>query len=254
VYKIVDASGNVVASYTYDAWGKVLTATGTMADINPIRYRGYYYDSETGLYYLNSRYYDPETGRFINADNLAVLDADTETPIQYNLFAYGFNNPINMSDSSGNWPKWATKVAIGIGIIAAAAAVTVLTGGAAAGPVVAAINCVAHGALVGAVKQGAVGAVTGAVSGAVTHRLTTGSWKGAGKAAVNGAATGFMTGVISGAITGGMSAARVSAYEDRDKLVEALKQQVRPADVILFKGSRGMRMELILGAFLDAEK
>ncbi len=48
VYKVVDTSGNVVANYTYDAWGKVLTATGTMADVNPIRYRGYYYDTETG--------------------------------------------------------------------------------------------------------------------------------------------------------------------------------------------------------------
>ena len=90
-------------------------------------------------------------------------------------------------------------------IIAAAAAITVATGGAAAGTLVAAVNCAAHGALVGAVTQGAAGAVTGAISGAVTHRLTTGSWDGAAQAAANGAATGFLEGTISGAINGAIN-------------------------------------------------
>ena len=92
-----------------------------------------------------------------------------------------------------------------MGIIAAAAAVTVATGGAAAGTVVAAVNCVAHGALVGAATQGVIGAATGAVTGAITHRLTTGSWNGAGQAVADGAATGFLTGTITGAITGGIN-------------------------------------------------
>ena len=90
-------------------------------------------------------------------------------------------------------------------IIAAAAAITVATGGAAAGTLVAAVNCAAHGALVGAVTQGAAGAVTGAISGAVTHRLATGSWDGAAQAAANGAATGFLEGTISGAINGAIN-------------------------------------------------
>ena len=90
-------------------------------------------------------------------------------------------------------------------IIAAAAAITVATGGAAAGTLVAAVNCAAHGALVGAVTQGATGAITGAISGAVTHRLTTGSWDGAAQAAANGAATGFLEGTISGAINGAIN-------------------------------------------------
>jgi RHS repeat-associated protein len=75
VTKIVDTSGNTVVTYTYDSWGKVLSVTGTLATTvgkkNPIRYRGYYYDTESNLYYLNSRYYDPETGRFISADVVA---------------------------------------------------------------------------------------------------------------------------------------------------------------------------------------
>ena len=90
-------------------------------------------------------------------------------------------------------------------IIAAAAAITVATGGAAAGTLVAAVNCAAHGALVGAVTQGATGAITGAISGAVTHRLATGSWDGAAQAAANGAASGFLEGTISGAINGAIN-------------------------------------------------
>ena len=160
---------------------------------------------ETGMYYLQSRYYDPEICRFINADAATFIGANS-TFTSYNLFSYCLNNPVNNTDDGGtlSLPNWA-KVAIGVGIIAAAAAVTVATGGAAAGTLVAAVNCVAHGALVGAVTQGAIGAVSGAASGAISHRITTGSWEGAGQAAVDGAATGFMTGTITGAITGGMN-------------------------------------------------
>ena len=75
VIAILDASGTAVVAYTYDAWGNILSTTGTMANtlgtLNPLRYRGYVYDTETGLYYLQSRYYDPEICRFINADTYA---------------------------------------------------------------------------------------------------------------------------------------------------------------------------------------
>ena len=99
-----------MVTYTYDEWGKILSVTGTLANtvgqMNPIRYRGYYYDVETGLYYLQSRYYDPETGRFINADGqISGVGGDI---LGYNMFAYCMNNPVNMSDPSGHWPKWAT--------------------------------------------------------------------------------------------------------------------------------------------------
>ena len=92
----------MAATYTYDAWGNILTktnhGTSTIADVNPFRYRGYYYDSETGLYYLNARYYDPETGRFLNAD--AVIGGNVGAA-GYNQFAYAGNNPICMQDSNG---------------------------------------------------------------------------------------------------------------------------------------------------------
>ena len=92
------ATETVVATYTYDSWGNILTATGTMAEVNPFRYRGYYYDSETGLYYLQSRYYDVEVGRFLNADGVLGANGDMHT---YNLYAYCGNNPIMRLDSSG---------------------------------------------------------------------------------------------------------------------------------------------------------
>ena len=99
VVRIVDGSRNVVASYSYDPWGKLLSSSGTLANVNPLRYRGYYYDSETGFYYLQSRYYDPEIGRFINADSYASTDATGL--LSTNMFAYCENNPAMRIDPTG---------------------------------------------------------------------------------------------------------------------------------------------------------
>ena len=99
ILKVITATGTEAATYTYDAWGRVLTSTGDLADINPLRYRGYYYDTETGLYYLQSRYYDPEVGRFINPDSFATTDVDGV--LSANMFAYCENNPVTRSDSTG---------------------------------------------------------------------------------------------------------------------------------------------------------
>ena len=91
VMRLVDASGNIVAEYTYDPYGNILTATGDLAQINPLRYRGYYYDNELGMYFLNSRYYDPRLGRFINADSYASTG---QSVLGHNMFAYCNNtNP-----------------------------------------------------------------------------------------------------------------------------------------------------------------
>ena len=100
VVRIVNSSRSVVASYTYDPWGKIISSSGTLADINPLRYRGYYYDSETGFYYLQSRYYDPEIGRFINVDSYA--STDIVGLLSTNMFSYCENDPINRSDHSGH--------------------------------------------------------------------------------------------------------------------------------------------------------
>ncbi|MBR1759090.1 MAG: RHS repeat-associated core domain-containing protein [Lachnospiraceae bacterium] len=101
VTSIINDSGTVVGSYVYDAWGKATSITGTIAQANPIRYRGYYFDDETGFYYLRSRYYDPEICRFVNADSFAYAGANREF-ISFNLFAYCLNNSVKHQDQSGS--------------------------------------------------------------------------------------------------------------------------------------------------------
>ena len=102
VTAILNTSGTAVVTYTYDAWGNPLTTSGdlatTLGTLNPLRYRGYVYDTETELYYLQSRYYDPQIGRFLNGDAYASTGQGI---LGNNMFAYCNNNPIVFSDSSG---------------------------------------------------------------------------------------------------------------------------------------------------------
>ncbi|WP_169009373.1 polymorphic toxin-type HINT domain-containing protein [Faecalispora jeddahensis] len=155
---IVDSDLNTVVEYSYDAWGKLLTTTGSKADtigkLNPFLYRGYYYDADTRLYYLNSRYYDVQTGRFLNADDTDILLEDQENLTEHNLFAYCLNNPVNMADDDGGIAWW----------IAAA------VGGAA-------FDTAAY--IIGATVSG--------------QKVT---WAGVGKAALAGAVTGVTFGAI----------------------------------------------------------
>ena len=107
VIGIYDDEGTCLVTYTYDAWGNVTVSysnggASTAAKYNPFRYRGYYYDTETGFYYVSSRYYDPEIGRFINADGLIGANSDMAT---YNLFAYCGNNPVVRYDDTGMFWK-----------------------------------------------------------------------------------------------------------------------------------------------------
>ena len=122
---IADSAGNLIASYAYDPWGKVLSITGSdiaIGNLNPFRYRGYYYDAETGLYYLQSRYYDPEVGRFINCDDVNYIGT-TGSEISYNPFAYCKNDPVNNYDPNGYGPVLiATLIGLAIGGIGGAVA------------------------------------------------------------------------------------------------------------------------------------
>ena len=99
---ITDAAGNPVVAYSYDAWGRLLDTAGTLASTigayNPLRYRGYVYDPETGLYYLQSRYYDPEMGRFISAD---AYVSTGQGFVGNNMFVYCNNDPTNALDLNG---------------------------------------------------------------------------------------------------------------------------------------------------------
>lgn len=161
VIGILDSTGNEVVSYTYDAWGKLLSITGTHKDTigrsNPLRYRGYYYDNETGFYYCTSRYYDPEIGRWINADSVI----DQSSVIGANLFVYCLNNPVNMTDETGNLPFFAITAVIGAVVGAVVGGIKAAKAG----------KSVLKGALVGA----AVGGLAGAGLGAVTSAALAGS-------------------------------------------------------------------------------
>ena len=102
VIRIINANGVTVVEYNYDAWGNILSTTGSMASTlgaaNPFRYRGYYYDTESGWYYLNSRYYDPLVGRFLNADTYVSTGQGLSG---YNMFAYCLNAPVSRVDTAG---------------------------------------------------------------------------------------------------------------------------------------------------------
>ncbi len=177
VIAIYDANGEKQVEYAYDAWGNCETIcrdTKALAETNPIRYRGYYYDTETKLYYLNARYYSPEWRRFISPDAAEYIDP--ETPNGLNLYTYCLNNPVKYYDPSGN-----SVLAIGL-ILLATTVIGGVVGGVSSynqgyrgGDVVkntilgAGIGLAVGGAIiaVGAVTVGAVAAVSGTATTAM---------------------------------------------------------------------------------------
>ena len=211
IVALVNQSGDVVAKYVYDAWGngKVCNASGTentsssfIGNINPFRYRGYYYDVETGLYYLQTRYYDPQAGRFLSPDSVDYIAPDIIGGL--NLYAYCNNNPVMYSDPDGHF----FLLALIIGAIVGA-----VVGGTVAG--VSAANNGAEGwELVGAVATGAlVGGAIGAAVGAGVGLAATGAAAlgGGGAAAAGGimasggAGAAVLSGAGSAAVTAGLS-------------------------------------------------
>ena len=172
VLRIYGSTGNVVAEYGYDAYGNCTILSSTNADLasfNPIRYRGYYYDTETGMYFLNSRYYNPAWRRFISPDSTEYLDPESVNGL--NLYAYCYNDPVNFSDPSGNFAISLTM----LGLIAGAA-IGATVGG------IAAYNIAKDNGsegwdlfgwtMVGALGGGIVGAAAGAGIGALVTKAT----------------------------------------------------------------------------------
>ena len=143
VMYLINSSGAKVASYTYDPYGKLTLSSGSMALINPLRYRSYYYDSETGFYYLHSRYYDPAICRFLNADTYASTGQGF---MGFNMFSYCNNDPIKNLDQQGTF----------LGTLVGAIV------GAAVGALDAAIN--GEDVLAGAASGAVSGAITGAAA------------------------------------------------------------------------------------------
>ena len=217
---IYNSDLQLIAKYAYDAWGnhKISYLEGSnfvdfnnessytnisnnnlyIALKNPFRYRSYYYDQETSLYYLNSRYYDPRTGRFINVDDLSVLDITNIALNGINLYAYCLNNPVNDIDSEGNlsWWQW---LLFGIGavlVIASAVVLTIASGGTALGVFGTIAVGTAKGVLIGAGVGTALGAIGGGIYSAVTGADF---WS----SVASGAAMGFGIGAIIGGLIGG---------------------------------------------------
>ena len=157
-----------------DINGKDITDATHIGNLNPFRYRGYYYDTETDLYYLQTRYYDPEVGRFISRD--AIEYADPEAIIGLNLYAYCANNPVMNVDPTGT--AWWDFILTGLGVIAG----TVFGGiagafvggicGLLAGFAVGNVPGAIAGAIIGMFIGGAIGAVGGAVIGGVLGHTT----------------------------------------------------------------------------------
>ena len=177
VIGIYDSDGNVAAKYSYDAWGNCAIVNATNAEvatINRIRYRSYYLDLETKLYYLNARYYSPEWRRFISPDSVDYLDPDV--PNGLNPYAYCNNDPVNYADPSGhealpNWLKWV----IGGVAFAGAVALTVLSGGSLAPVFIGMASSIVLGGLI----EGTLSAING-------ESFSQGFWDGAADGAMSG--------------------------------------------------------------------
>ena len=197
---ILDKSGNIMVEYNYDAWGNFeATSVGNakiggiavdLVSLNAFTYRGYYYDKESGLYYLVNRYYDPRTGRFISPDDISYLNSETIGGL--NLYSYCLNNPIFYVDPDGHAPiPWWGKLLIGIGVVLVGAVVTALTAGTGAGFMVA-----FGAALLTSAKAVAISTAISAGIGLAVGGITTGTWEGAFNGMLDGAVDGLMWGGI----------------------------------------------------------
>lgn len=198
---ILDNNLTQVVSYTYDTWGKLVNITdgsgndvtgdqNSIGNINPYRYRGYRYDNETSMYYLQSRYYNPEFGRFINGDTVLGGNQDL---LSYNLFAYCSNNPINNFDPTGQWklPNWA-KIVIGVAVIAVGVAITVVTGGAALPAIIAGVGAAIASGVIAASIETTTTVIKSVKSGDDKKTVV----KKVVEATKNGFSDGFMLGSI----------------------------------------------------------
>ena len=176
--QFIDNTCSTVVEYTYDTWGKVLSCTGTLATTlgsdQPFRYRGYVYDTETGWYYLQSRYYDPSIGRFISAD---VLLSTGQGVLGHNSFAYCLGNPVNPVDPSwysSFWDNLKNALTV-VAVVAIAVAAVALT----------AVAVIGTGGMALALVGGSVAASAATAATVATAAVATGAVAAAGVAAVN---------------------------------------------------------------------
>ena len=220
---IFDTDMNLIGEYVYDAWGNcTIEATGAdnieIMETNPFRYRGYYWDKELNLYYLQTRYYDPQTGRFINADNVGYGLTQFELLNGLNLYSYCLNNPIGYTDESGS-------SLILIGLILGA-----IIGGTAGGVIVnkkakesgaegwELVGWTALGVFGGALAGGALGAGAGAlVGGAAAAGTAIGGSLATGGAFAGGAAVAGTALVGAGVVAGVGALAGIVEFREHTK-------------------------------------
>ncbi len=176
VTAILDSNGAAAATYSYDAWGKVLSIggymAGTLGTLNPLRYRGYVYDQEIGLYYLQTRYYNPTVGRFISAD---AFVATGQGQLGNNMFAYCNNNPVRYEDPNGEllgealiFIGGSTLIGAAIGAFSAACKGEDVLSGAMTGAAIGAVSsAVVFGAAVFDIPNLAAATAAGILGGAV---------------------------------------------------------------------------------------
>ena len=248
VIAIIDDYAERVVNYEYSAWGELLSVTGSKADtvgvLNPFRYRGYCYDTETGLYYVSSRYYDPAVGRWINADTTDILSLTYHHPGQYNLFSYCNNNPANDRDDDGQL-SWLAKIAIGAAAIAVGVGVTAFTGGTALPALAAGVKaaCVA----------GAISAGTRATTTAVRSAVSGNSFSTVLQKSVNAAVDGFADGFMAGGIAAGASqvasggfkiAAKLGAKSGKDSGIKLGNTKILSPDAVWQKNNGGTLIKI----------
>ena len=202
---LIDKNGNVVVSYSCKAYGQDMSYVDNtsfgLGDINPFRYKGYYYDVETQLFYCNSRYYSPELFRWISPDSIDYLDPESINGL--NLYCYCMNNPIMYADPSGHMPEWLQWTLGGL-IVVGAIALSICTAGLAT-PIATAVGGGLFGAIVGGAVAGAIG---GAIAGfgvsigtqAITNGFKNINWSDVGKSTASGAISGFIAGGVFGGI------------------------------------------------------
>ena len=235
IVALLDSYGFVVVRYYYDAWGnhKVyndsgveITDTTHIGHLNPIRYRGYYYDTEFGLYYLKSRYYDPTVGRFISQDDVDY--ADYESIGGLNLYAYCNNNPVMFSDPTGHLPNWAKWLIGGVAFFGAVA-LTVVSGGSLAPVFIGMGISIASSALI----EGGISAYNGE-----------GFWSGF----ADGAADGAMWGGIFA--FGGAALRTIKMFKNGVAIGENMKRVnnlARTGHQITYKGMPGFKFVKMFG-------
>lgn len=276
---IYDTNGNKVVGYEYDAWGNVSitsdTTNYTVANENPIRYRGYYYDKDTKLYYLNARYYSPEWRRFISPDDTSYLDLENVNGL--NLYCYCNNDPVNYCDPSGHLAFSAFLIGcaiVGLTALTGAASGAIINGSA---YLLATSNfnskdfwgTVSGGAVSGGMMGGLAGVflITGGsaaivmgwstaigiigngagslVEGAINGKLQSDTWG----YITNEVLPDMIWGGVFGALGGAMSGAQLSAGVTAKKLGRTLTKQM--SKILRYKVARTAIPNLIENLLMD---